>query len=176
MMSHTLHIFTDDSKTTNQIKRRLIKLGLLQKSNLKGRTPEAIWSESAEEKLENIFKNYFKKVKNIVATIQDKGVEYSRRAIIDKLIKLGLIQSADDVRMTKKKDLVPMTETEMEPDGNRKTGRKNVDYANVPVEDVADILARIKSTPTVRTTLQWMLEEVQDELKDRQDSPGNRLD
>ena len=147
-------------------------MGLLQKSNLKGRTPEAIWSESSETRLVELFKIYFKKVPNIIATIQDRGVEYSRRAITTKLIQLGLIRQAEEVKNLKKSDLEGMPEGE-EPQGPKTGTRKQeIDYVNVPIEDVNDILSRMKSTPTVRAALQWLLEEVQDELKDRQDSPG----
>ena len=42
---------------------------------------QIIWSEEMEQKLSDLFKTYFMKVKNIISFIQDRGVEYSRKEI-----------------------------------------------------------------------------------------------
>lgn len=42
-----------------------------------------------EQKLSDLFKTYFMKVKNIISFIQDRGVEYSRKEI--SLFSPGLV-------------------------------------------------------------------------------------
>ena len=77
-----------------------------------------------------------------------------KQQIIEKLVSLGLIENGDQIRVLKKDELEPMTE-EME-NKARKTHHQSklTVYENIVVEDISVILKRIKSTPSVRKTLQ----------------------
>ena len=77
-----------------------------------------------------------------------------KKQIIEKLVGLGLIENGDQIRVLKKDELQPMTE-EME-NKARKTHHQSklTVYENIVTEDISVILRRIKSTPSVRKTLQ----------------------
>ena len=77
-----------------------------------------------------------------------------KKQIIEKLVGLGLIENGDQIRVLKKDELQPMTE-EME-NKARKTHHQSklTVYENIVTEDISVILRRVKSTPSVRKTLQ----------------------
>ena len=50
---------------------------------------QIIWSEEMEQKLSDLFKTYFMKVKNIISFIQDRGVEYSRKEFSEFLPRVA---------------------------------------------------------------------------------------
>ena len=86
------------------------------------------------------------------------------KQIIEKLVGLGLIENGDQIRVLKKDELQPMTE-EME-NKARKTHHQSklTVYENIVTEDISVILRRIKSTPSVRKTLQARVSSVLTQL------------
>ena len=87
-----------------------------------------------------------------------------KKQIIEKLVGLGLIENGDQIRVLKKDELQPMTE-EME-NKARKTHHQSklTVYENIVTEDISVILRRIKSTPSVRKTLQARVSSVLTQL------------
>ena len=87
-----------------------------------------------------------------------------KKQIIEKLVGLGLIENGDQIRVLKKDELQPMTE-EME-NKARKTHHQSklTVYENIVTEDISVILRRIKSTPSVRKTLQARVSSVLSQL------------
>merc|ERR1719394_2122873 len=97
----------------------------------------------------------------------------SKLTVYEKLVGLGLIENGDQIRVLKKDELQPMTE-EMK-NKARKTHHQSklTVYENIVTEDISVILRRIKSTPSVRKTLQWLCDEIELEVKDRNEEPEN---
>ena len=50
---------------------------------------------------------------------------------------------------------------------------KKFEYENIPIEDVEEILGRMKWNDNVEKCLKWLREELEDEIQDRQESPEN---
>ena len=120
--------------------------------------------------LSNIFKE-FGTESNIIEKIQDHGIEVSRRQIIKKLLELGLILDESEISNKRKsRRETPVEEPENAP---KKGLDRAFEYENIPIENIEDVLGRMKFNPNLEKTLKWLREEIEDEVNDRNEAPEN---
>jgi len=169
MVEYIEEQFTDDSKSSAQIRRRCIKLGLLQKQTLQ-RSSAVVWTEHMTNSLTQIFREFFGKSDDIVGKIQDHDIDVSRNHIIKKLLDLGLILDRSEVAKSRKNRDTKRREEEGSGKPEQSVNRA-FQYENIPIEDLENIFGRIRWNDHVESAIKWLREELEDEISDRQEAP-----
>ena len=101
--------------------------------------------------------------------LQDNGFELGRNILVNKLLELGLIMDRSELKNNNASGRSKSRNKETEiPQGSR---RGTFEYENIPIEDLEIVLSRFKWNDNVEKALKWLRLELEDEIKDRQESP-----
>ncbi len=160
--------FSDSSKTTKQLRLRCVKLGLIQNANKSGpRSSAVVWTEDMAESLTILWRE-FAEAQDPVSKIQDR-LDFTRSEITNKLLSLELIKDKNEVARKKNKS---KKGEESLPEGalDRSSVNRALLFENIPQEDTEVILRRCRWNDKLENALKWLKAELEDEIKDRQDS------
>jgi len=160
--------FSDSSKTTKQLRLRCVKLGLIQNANKSGpRSSAVVWTEDMAESLTILWRE-FAEAQDPVSKIQDR-LDFTRSEITNKLLSLELIKDKNEVARKKNKSKRG-EESLHESALDRSSVNRALLFENIAQEDTEVILRRSRWNDKLENALKWLKSELEDEIKDRQDS------
>jgi hypothetical protein len=159
--------FSDTSKSSKQLRLRCVKLGLIQNAQKSGpRSSAVVWTEDMADSLTILWRE-FSETQDPVSKIQDR-LDFTRSEIINKLLSLELINDKREVARKKKSKRGEEEMPEGAPD--RSSINRAQLFENIPQEDTEVILRRCRWNDKLENALKWLKSELEDEIKDRQDS------